>query len=387
MSRTTLVTPLPSMWARFDSPSAWGRYVNSGHLTYVSKGVLYAVPFDLNRLEVRGTATPVLDGIAYSAAWGFAQIDFSRNGTVVYRSSRGAEGLVTVQWLDESGAASPLLAVPGSYLSPALSPDGNRLALTLSGDIWVYDLKRASMVRLTFGGGYGNPLWTPDGKYIVFRAATGIMWIDAGGTGRPELLMQGKDRQLAWSFTPDGKRLAFVDLNPVTGADIWTVPVEEHGSGLRAGNPEVFLQTAWHERGPMFSPDGRWLAYMSNESGRYRVYVESFPVKGMKRQASGDDCGYPAWSRTGAELFFWHFGAKELMATSYKVRGDSVFFGEPHVWLGNIAAFSTTRSYYPAPDGKRIVALTPAENANEAHGGVVFLLNFFDELNRRIPAN
>ena len=125
---------------------AWGRYLPSGHLVYLAKGTLFAVPFDADRLQVLGTPTPVLDEVAYSTAWGSAQIDFSRTGTLVYRAARAGGGLVTVQWLDDSGNTRPLLPVPGNYLSPTLSPDGSRLALTSAGDIWVYELGRESMI-------------------------------------------------------------------------------------------------------------------------------------------------------------------------------------------------------------------------------------------------
>ena len=266
--------------------ATWGRYLPSGHLVYISKGTLFAVPFDQSRLEVKGNPTAVLDEVAYSEAYGSAQIDFSRTGTVVYRESRLSAGLVTMQWVDESGNTIPVLPVPGNYLSPALSADGSRLAFTLSGDVWVYDLKHPAMVRLTFGGGFGNPLWTTDSRRLVFRGAAGIFWIDAAGTGRPEPLFQSKNSQLPWSFTPDGNRLAFIEIDPATGADIWTVSVQTGPFGLRAGKPEVFLKTSLQERTPMFSPDGRWLAYMSNESGQYQVYVEAFPQKGGKRQVS-----------------------------------------------------------------------------------------------------
>jgi len=364
----------------------WGRYLPSGHLVYISKGTLFAVPFDPIRLEVRGTPTPVLEDVAYNAAWGSAQIDFSRTGTLVYRDGRAGGGLVTIQWVDESGNTSPLLPVPGNYLSPALSVDGNRLAFTSGGDIWVYDLKQSAMTRLTFGGGYGNPLWTTDGQYVVFRAAGGIFWIRAAGTDRPKPLTQGNNPQLPWSFTPDGK-LAFVEIDPATGADIWTIPVETDGSGLRAGKPEVFLQSPFQERCPMFSPDGRWLAYMSNESGAYQVYVQAFPHKGGKQQVSTDSGGYPAWSRDGKDLFFSSIPVShgQLMAVSYQSRGDSFETNRPRIWSRHLAGFGTTRSYDPVPGGKRIVALTAADSAQESHDRVVFLLNFFDELRRRLP--
>jgi serine/threonine-protein kinase len=366
----------------------WGRYLSCGHLVYVDKGTLFAVPFDPDRLELHGTPVPVLEEIAYSTAWGGAQIDFSRTGALVYRSSKVGTGLVTVQWLDNSGNMRPLLPVPGNYLSPTLSPDGSRLALTSAGDIWVYELGRGSMTRLTFGGGYGNPLWTVDGRYIVFRGARGMLWTRADGTGQPQPLIQSGTQQLPWSFTGDGKRLAFVEPTSSTTAVIWTVSIDSSGSGIRAGKPEVFLQAPFNARCPMFSPDGRWLAYMSNESGVYEVYVQPFSRKGDKRQVSTGRGGYPAWSRNGNELFFWGLGHQsQLMVASYRADGDLFLPDKPRVWSKKIVGFGTTRSYDPAPDGKFIVALMPAETSPEPHDRVIFLLNFFDELRRRVPLN
>lgn len=136
----------------------------------------------------------------------------------------------------------------------------------------------------------------------------------------------------------------------------------------------------------MFSPDGRWLAYMSNQSGAYRVYVQAFPHKGGEHQISADGSAYPAWSRNGNELFFWHFGAdNQLMVASYHARGDSFLPDRPRVWTKKIVGFSTTRSYDPAPDGKRIVALMAADTPQESPDRLIFLLNFCDELRRRVP--
>jgi hypothetical protein len=197
-------------------------------------------------------------------------------------------------------------------------------------------------------------------------------------------LIQSNNPQIPWSFTPDGK-LAFVEIAPATKADIWTVPVESDGLGLRAGKTEVFLQTPFQERAPMFSPDGRWLAYTSNESGTVRVYVQSFPQKSGKREIAAAS-SYPAWARNGNELFFWQFGVEnQLMVASYKVRGDWFLPDQPRVWTKKIVGFSTTRAYDPAPDGKRIIALMPADTPQEPHDRLIFLLNFFDELRRRVP--
>lgn len=219
----------------------------AGHLLYVSKGTLFAVRFDLDRLEVLGTPSPVLEEVGYSTENGSAQIDASRSGTLVYRD--GVAGrLVTLGWLDAAGKTQPLPAKPGAYSQAHLSPDGKLLALAITNaagqDIWVYDWQRDAMARLTFGGGtYAFPVWSPDGRYIAFTGGTGssgMFWTRADGASTPQPLTQSKNRQFPWSFSPDGKRLAFAEF-PATVGDIWTVPIENDGAGLKAGKPEVFL--------------------------------------------------------------------------------------------------------------------------------------------------
>ena len=259
----------------------YGRYLPSGHLIYVNRGTLFAVPFNLDRLEVHGTPVPVLDQIGYNNIYGSAQIDFSQTGTLIYRSGGAGGGLLTVAWLDSAGKTQPLLAKPGGYGRPSMSPDGQRLALDVSEesgtDSWVYDWQRDTMTRLTFNTNAQGPLWSPDGRYIVFRVVgAGMSVTRSDGAGKPQPLTQSKNIQYPWSFTADGKRMAFMDQS--TGSfDLWTVPLESDSAGLRAGKPEVFLQTPADERYPSFSPDGRWLAYSSDESGTFQVYVRAVP--------------------------------------------------------------------------------------------------------------
>ena len=356
---------------------------------YINKGTLFAVPFDLNTLAVRGAPSPVLQEIAYNFGNGFAQFDFSRSGTLVYRSGGGVGRgtLFTVQWLDGAGKTQPLLAKADNYLYPRFSPDGQRLALS-AGDIWIYEERRDTMTRLTFSGA-NDPVWSPDGRYIVFQAPPGgTFWTRSDGAGKPQPLTQSKNPQLPYSFTPDGKRLAF---HEVTGGKLhlWTVPLESDGAGLRAGKPELFLETQFSERSPVFSPDGRWLAYASDESGAYQIYVRAFPDKGGKWQISSSGGVYPVFSRNGRELFF-RTAENQIMVAAYTGRGDSFEADKPRVWsvqrIGDSGLGGT--NYDVAPDGKRIAALMSAEGpeAQRAQNHVTFLLNFSDELRRRVPA-
>jgi Tol biopolymer transport system component len=363
----------------------YGRYLPSGHLIYINRGTLFAAPFDLDRLRVRGTPVPVLDQIGYSGANGSAQFNFSQTGTLIYRNGGAGGGLLTAQWLDAAGKTQPLLTKPDSYSRPSLSPDGSRLALSTT-DIWVYEWQRDTMTRLTFGPATSTyPIWSPDGRYILYQAPGGIFWTRSDGSGKPQPLTQSKNLQLPWSFTPDGKRLAFYEFNPEASRDIWTVAVENDGTGLRAGKPEPFLQTPFDQRHPSFSPDGRWLAYASNESGSYQVYVRAFPDKGGKWQISNGGGVYPVWSRNGHDLFF-RTEDSQIMVAGYTVNGESFVADKPRVWSEKkIANVGLQANYDLAPDGKRIVALMRVETAEgqKAQNHVIFLENFFDEVRRR----
>jgi hypothetical protein len=375
----------------------YGRYLatsnRTGYLAYVSQGMLFAAPFDLKTLEVRGAPVPVLEGVAYSTRFGHAWFDVSRNGTLVYRSGGTGQGNNVVEWLDATGKTQPLLAKRDAYSRPRLSPDGRRLALELGAEpnsgIGIYDWQRDTMSRIAFDGG-GFPVWSPDGRYIVFagKAGTGMFWTRADGAGTPQHLTTTKNLQVPNSFTPDGRRLVFVEVNPQTGNDLWTLPIENDGIGLRAGKPEVFLATQFEESQSAFSPDGRWLAYYSDDSGSLEVYVRAFPDNGGKWQISNSGGMYPAWSRNGRELFY-RTQDNQIMIVNYTAKGDSFVPDKPRVWsekrLANIGQFI---NYDPAPDGKRIAAIMPAEapGTQPAEGHVTFLLNFFDELRRRVPA-
>jgi Tol biopolymer transport system component len=375
----------------------FGRYLPSGHLVYVNRGTLFAVSFDVDRLEVHGTPVPVLDQVGYNSTAGAAQFDFSQTGTLIYRSGGAGGGVLsTIAWLDGAGKVQPLLAKPGAYSNPVLSPDGLRLVVDLtegSGtDIWVYDWQRDTMTRLTFSGTAQAPVWSPDGRYIAFRTnpGEGLSVIRSDGSGKPQSLTQSKYLQVPWSFTPDGKRLAFFEQGSGTSYDLWIVPLESDSAGLRAGKPEVFLQTPADERLPSFSPDGRWLAYASDESGTFQVYVRAFPDKGGKWQISNSNGTIPMWSRNGHELFFETLD-NHIMVAGYTEKGDSFVADKPRVWsekqLGNATGGRSNIAL--APDGKRIVAFMPVETAEaqRTQSHVIFLENFSDEVRRKVPVS
>jgi serine/threonine-protein kinase len=368
----------------------YGRYLPTGHLTYINRGVLFAVPFDLERLEVRGVPTRVLEPVGYSRRSGIGQIDFSRTGNAVYRAW-SAGGLMRIKWLYSTSKAEPLPFEPGEYGHGVLSPDGRRLALHVSEgssrDIWIYDLQRQTTSKLTFGEAVkGSPLWSPDGRYILYQAPGGVFWSRVDTPGESGLLSKSDKPEFAWSFTADGKHVV-VQEGGGRNADLWTIPVESDAAGLHAGVREPFLRTPFAERFASFSPDGRWLAYESDESGSSQVYVMPFHHKGERRQISTGGGLWPTWSRTRPELFFSTEDG-QIMVTRYQAGVDTFNSEQPRTWSERrIASPWNGRNFDVAPDGNRIVALMPVEGEEPqiSRNHVIFLENFFDELRRVVP--
>jgi Tol biopolymer transport system component len=360
---------------------------------YIHGGTLFAAPMDLARLELTGPAAPVLEEVASNPANGSSQFDFSRTGTFIYVKGNAIGQRRSILWLDSAGKTQPLLAKPGAYWAPRFSPDGKRLALVVleggNWDIWVYDWQRDRMTRLTFAAGFdGFPVWTPDGKYIAYGSADGIYRIRADGAGKPQRLTESKNVQAPYSFSPDGKRLAFFEFSPETNADIWTLPIGGDPEHPQPGKPEVFLRTSFQENFPAFSPDGRWLAYTSNDSGASEVYVRPFPGPGGKWPISNGGGLLPVWSQNGSELFY-RTRDNRIMVAAYTAKGDSFAAGKPRLWSEKQFLGTGYPNFDLAPDGKRFAVLAAAQEAGsqKAATHVTFLLNFFDELRRRVPAS
>ncbi len=375
-----------------------GRYLPSGHLVYLNDGKLFAAPFDLNRLAVTGPAVPALEGVSSNTVTGAAQyaVSASGSGTIVYLTgpSSGIGG--PIHWMDQKGTTIPLRATPANWMNLLFAPDGQRLAVQQinegQSDIWVYQWERDIVTRLTFDlTSEQKPVWTHDGRRLVLtsnradKPGSNLYWQRADGTGDAQRLTESRHFQQPASWHPSGRFLAFEEQDSVSNVDLMILPMAgDEVSGWKPGKPTVFLNTPFAEREPMFSPDGRWLAYSSNESGRDEVYVRPFPGPGGKWQVSTGGGVYPTWSRTRRELLYGVNG--QMMVAPYVVEGDSFRSEKPRLWSnGRYLVRGPSRMFDLHPDGTR-VALAPVEQTpGVKQDKLTFLFNFFDELHRIAP--
>jgi serine/threonine-protein kinase len=368
----------------------FGRYVPSGHLIYIHQGTLFGVPFDLKRMEIRGQPVPVQDEVAGNSANGGGQLDFSRTGTLVYLSGRATNSMRTVAWMDTTGKATPLTPPAPSAYTPRLAPDGKTLAFSSALDIFTYDPQRTAMTRITFTAAVNRfPVWTPDGRHIVYGPASGgIWWTRADGSAQPERLLETNGTAEPGSFSPDGRLLAYHMLG-VGRPQIWVLPLDRTDPDHpKPGKPELFPTSPAANYSPAFSPDGHWLAYYSSESGSLQVYVRPYPTvaAGGKWQVSIAGGRFPIWSRTGRELFFENDG--HIMVADYAAKGETFFPGKPRQWSDTaIFVMPGFPTFDLAPDGKRVVVFPAAQAGSDAKTSVhaTFLVNFFDEMRRRMP--
>lgn len=368
--------------------SSTGRYLPSGYLVFSRGGTIFAAPMDLNRLDLTGTASPVIQGVSNDFFRG-ADFDVSASGTLVYRAKPAAENRA-VTWLDSSGAGIKVFESTGEYASPRLSRDGKRLALTSGSEVWIYDLDREAMARLTFVSEGGCcPVWSPEGDYVAFESSGSLAWAKWDGSGIVERLpaVPGTSA-VPFSFSPDGKWLAFHRNVGQTGYDLWAAPVDRSGGALRLGTPRLLLKQPGVQSAPAISPDGRWLAYGSDdETGRLEVYVIPFTPQGPpaegKWQLTTDGGRGPRWSDNGSEIFF-RAPDETLMVARVTVKGDSFQSSKSRVWstkrLANVGPYP---NFDVAHDGKRIVAILDAGETKPDETHLRVLLNMDAELRRQ----
>ncbi len=369
-----------------------GQYLPSGHLVYLRDSTLFAAPFDLKRLAVTGPAVQILEDVSSNSTSG-GDFSFSQNGIFVYLSGKPA-GLASLGWIDSAGKRQALFSPPRLSFTPRFSPDGKRLAFSMNGgqqdDIWVKDLDRGSPTRLTFRSGSNRcPVWTPDGQYVVFRSndpkTPGLYRVRADGSGEPQRLTDGQKEETPYSFSPDGKFLAYHRATGTGHPAALIAPIEGDEAHPKLGKPEPLSTLPVGNTSPAFSPDGRWIAFSSDESGTPEIYVRRYPGQGRKWQVSMGGGRFPIWSRTKPELFFSK-NDEGLMAASYTAKGDAFNSSTPRVWLTiRFRDDSAFPSFDLGADGKRIVTFLPGDDSEVPRplNHVTFLLNFFDELRRK----
>jgi Tol biopolymer transport system component len=361
-------------------------YAPSGHLVYAQGGNLMAVPFDPQRLTTTGEAVPVLEGVRQSITNGYAQYGFSATGSLVYVPGGVQATQLRLVWVNRNGAEQPIAAPGHAYRQPHLSPDGRRVAVTIDeqgNQVWLLDLSRETLTRFTFEGNRNtDPAWTPDGKRIAFESnkegRDNLFWQLADGSGGLERLTPSDSAQYPLSWSPHGQMLTFVDLNPATGRDIWVLRVTD-----RKAQP--FLRTPFNETAPQFSPDGRWLAYVSDESGRDEIYVQPYPGPGGKWQISTEGGTEPVWNPNGRELFYR--SGDKMMAVEIAAQ-PSFAAGKPRMLFEGPYEPSavTFPNYDVSPDGQRFLMVKANEAREAASTQINVVLNWFEELKQKVPA-
>jgi serine/threonine-protein kinase len=364
-----------------------GHYVASGHLVYVAAGTLRAIAFDPNRLETHGTAVPVLPRLSVTGN-GAGDFAMAVDGTLIYVDAQGSLGAAarTLVWVGRTGKEEPVAAPPRAYEHPRLSPDGMRLALSSNdqeNDLWIWDLGRATLTRLTLDPGQDQfPLWTPDGRRIIFSSNRGVgqpnlWWQAADGTGAAERLTTSSNAQFLNGISPDGTAVVFNETTPGMGRDLMQVAID----GTHRETP--LLQTKFDERNGIVSPDGRWLAYESNSSGSFEIYVRPFPnVGGGQWQISTAGGRQPLWARSGKELFYLGSDGA-LLRVAVEASGATWNAGASMKLLDGryYTGIGSGRAYDVSPDGQRFLMVK--EQASAAQINVV--VNWFEELKRLVP--
>ena len=366
------------------------QYLSTGHIIYSLDNNLMAVPFDVDKLETVGGPVSIIEGVFRQTAPQWAVSD---SGTLVYVPGTTAisQQPSTLVWVDHEGNEDPLPAAPDIYANIKISPDSTRVALARTvnrnQDIWIWDFVRNTMTRLTFDETDDlNPIWTPDSQRIIFGSDRGerasIYWKAADGTGEVEQLASLPEEWI-WpmSLSSDGNILFFGNWNPIGLNNIGMLPME----GDRT--PQLLLQEKYNEEYPQISPDGRWLAYTSNESGQMEVFIRPFPNvdSGGRWQVSMNGGGGPLWAPDGHELFY--YSSDGTMVVSVET--------EPTFKLGTPQTLPITGPYIGwdiSPDGKRFLMLKRIEaeadeSRTEESRTINIVLNWFKELKERVPVD
>lgn len=372
-------------------------YLVSGHLTFLQGATLFAQRFDVRSLTISGDAFPIVDGVRSSTTSGYGMVSASDSGTIVYVRGASDDRNVVLHWMDASGAREPVRQGPLNSNTVAISPDGERVATEIytgaDADVWVYEPARDILTRLTTDPTEeSKPVWTLDGARVAYATwgtqdgKYGVDWRRVDGNGDVQRLVESSNRVYPAAWHPDGTRLAYVEITGTSGGDIKVVSIEgDEKTGWKTGTPSPFMATAAQEYEPAFSPDGKWIAYMSSHSGRYEVYMRPYPGPGPQIQVSTAGGVAPRWSTRRDAIFFLSFERK-LMVAPFTAAGDSLRPDKPRVWSeARVAPRGANRPYDLHPDGKRAMFFHDPGSAVETGDRLSFLFNAHEEVRRRAP--
>lgn len=377
-----------------------GRYLSSGHLVYVRSAVLMAVPFDLRRPQVTGESVGLVSDVMQSAYGrrstidtGAGQFSISAEGTLVYLPGTVVpDDRRFLYWVDRAGHAERLPVPAGPLVQPRIAPDGEHLAFHTAQaqqDIWIYDLVRRNVTRLTKEGRNATPVWSPDGRRIVYRSSiTGpdnLFWLPVDAKVPPQRLTTTSEHEVPAAWSSDGDVLAFYRLTD-TEFELWTLSVDGDGTGNK------IMGATNAQGGADFSPDGKWVAYATTETGRWEVYVEGFPSGTGRQQVSTDGGMSPVWRHDGRELFFVSAGSDpdessslRMMATAVSI-GPVPRFGAPRLLFeGPYESSYPARGYDVAPDGRHFVLAQREQTPAVPLKRFVLVQNWFEELKSKVP--
>ena len=385
-ARISVLSLQTGKWRTLVQGGSYARYVSPGHIVYAHTRSLVAVAFDLSRMEVSGSPVPVQEGVATTALTsGSAEYDVTQSGLLAYVPGNATPPVRSLVWVDRTGLAKTLPAPPRVYSSPSISPDGKLVALQINDDgvlaIWIYEFARNTLTRFTFDpGNSSSPFWTPDGRRVIYNTRTTSPSFRsklADGTGKEEMLFvkQLEDPgSTPYTVSPDGKTLLFGAYSPGGKQVIQALSLD--GSN----KIESFLQASSNLSGPHFSPDGRWVAYTTDESGRREICVQPFPATSGKWMISTEGGQYPRWARNGREIFF--FSGDQLMSVDVEIQ-PAFKAGTPRA-LFQAAGYLSAGNYDVAPDGQHFLMIKQNDvqtNPKELR----VIVNWSEDLKRRAP--
>jgi hypothetical protein len=358
----------------------YAQHISPGHIVFIRSRTLLALPFDLKQLTATGPPVPMVDGIRTPSTVSPPPFALSDTGVLAYIPEVADHKDILLR-VDRNGATEPLSDELDSLAGPRLSPDGNRLAITIStgsrSDVWIRDLERGTQTRLTFEGNNTAAVWSPDGERMAFasdRNGTFNLFLkNAEGTAEAEQLTHSEYPQFPTSWTPDSQAIVFMQPQPAKRYDIYSLPLD----GNR--KPQPILDTRFTERLGVLSPDGKWLAYVSNESGP-GVFVRAFPGPGSKWRISTEGGTEPLWSRQGLELFYRE--GNEMMVVPF-TPGTEPEPGKPRLLFKGKFEENTLRhlNYDVMPDGSGFVMIQKVKELSSPQIHVV--VNWHEELKQK----